>query len=378
MIKSRKSKTGDVTFYVYVAGHDRKRRYVGAFGTRKEAQRAEQEQAVKHRQIRDGELPPEVDHERTLGGALDEWLTSLGKRKSRSEDGYRDRVNLYIRPALGTVALARVTTDSVIGLRDELAERLAPATVNGTLVCLSSAFSHFVKRGWLTRNPCLGVEPIENPTTAYNWIRTREEITRLLAAAAGDLRDMIAMSLATGLRLDEMLHLQWADVDLGKRLITVHRGRQGTVKSGKLRHVPILDVLLPVLRERALRRGGAVLVFPGKAGGVRSKAGVTAIYKLALKRAVLDTKLRWHDLRHTMASHWMMDGGCIFRLSKILGHSSVRITEQRYAHLAPEVYEQDYHRLAFVIPTEAAKIYSLRRDQDGKIIGRDVAIASVG
>lgn len=177
---------------------------------------------------------------------------------------------------------------------------------------------------------------------------------------------MVAVALATGLRQDELLHLEWSDVNLDRRLITVHRGRQGTVKSGKVRHVPILDSVLALLRVRALKRGGGVLVFPspargGKARGrVRDKAGVREIFKPALRRAGLDESLRWHDLRHSMASHWMMDGGDIFKLSRILGHATVAMT-MRYAHLAPTAFEADYGRIAFHVSTEPAKLVELVR-----------------
>ena len=94
-----------------------------------------------------------------------------------------------------------------------------------------------------------------------------------------------------------------------------------------------------MLLARALRCAGALLVFPGKGGEVRTKQGVYDIYKLALKRTRLDERLRWHDLRYTFASHWMMDGGCIFMLSKILGHSSVKSTEKVYTHLTRTAFE---------------------------------------
>ena len=177
------------------------------------------------------------------------------------------------------------------------------------------------------------------------------------------------------MRLDELLHLHHADVDLERRLITVHRGRQGTVKSGKVRAVPILDVVLDMLKKRALRRAGDVLVFPGKEGAVRSKPGVRDAYKLAVKRAGLDTRLRFHDLRHTFASHWVLDGGDIFRLSRVLGHSSVVITQKFYAHLAPEAWTQDYHRVAFVVPDEAP-VYEFRRAADGRLADRVVVPAT--
>jgi hypothetical protein len=54
------------------------------------------------------------------------------------------------------------------------------------------------------------------------------------------------------------------------------------------------------------------------------------------------------------------DGGDIFRLSKILGHSNVMITQKVYAHLAPEAWEQDYHRVSFV-PPDAGTVYAFTK-----------------
>jgi hypothetical protein len=130
--------------------------------------------------------------------------------------------------------------------------------------------------------------------------------------------------------------------------------------------------VLDMLKARALRRAGAVLVFPGKKGNVRDKPGVRRMLRAALRRAGLDERVRWHDLRHTMASWWVRAAGDIFRLSKLLGHRSVTITEQWYAHLAPEAWQQDYGRLVFHVPTEPAKVYELVRDERGKLAGRRV------
>lgn len=366
MIRDRKSKDGTRRFYTYVVGADGKRRYVGAFGTRKEALAAEQDGASTQRKIATGELPPEIDDKRALREAAKEWLASLKARGSRSHDGYEDRMKSCVLPRLGDIPIARMTKAQVMAWRDELATRRAPATVNGCLTALSSAFSYFVDRQWVERNPCHGVERVERPDRLYTWVETREEITKLLAQCPGDVLDIVALALGTGMRLDELLHLQWADVDIDRRLISVHRGRQGTVKSGKARRVPILDAILPMLRARGLRRDGEDLVFPGErskaVGGktkVRSKAGARDAFKLAVKRAGLDVALRFHDLRHTFASHWVMNGGDIFRLSKVLGHSSVVITQRTYAHLAPEVWAQDYLRVVFTVPAEA-RVYEFK------------------
>ena len=54
--------------------------------------------------------------------------------------------------------------------------------------------------------------------------------------------------------------------------------------------------------------------------------------------------ITFHGTRHTFASHWMMNGGDLYKLQKILGHKDIKMT-QRYAHLAPDVYSADYDRL---------------------------------
>jgi len=86
-----------------------------------------------------------------------------------------------------------------------------------------------------------------------------------------------------------------------------------------------------------------MLVFPGEKGKPRTKPGVREPFKQAVARVGLPSSLRFHDLRHTFASHWVLDGGDIFRLSKILGHSSVVVTQKTYAHLIPDAWEQDFN-----------------------------------
>ncbi|HEY3805158.1 MAG TPA: tyrosine-type recombinase/integrase [Kofleriaceae bacterium] len=94
---------------------------------------------------------------------------------------------------------------------------------------------------------------------------------------------------------------------------------------------------------------------------MRSKPGVRFPFKQAASGAGLPPQLRFHALRHTFASHWVLDGGDIFRLSKILGHSNVTITQKVYAHLAPDAWERDYHRVSFVVPAEDAVYGTTKR-----------------
>lgn len=365
MIRSKGDK-----YEVVVDGANGKKKYVGLFGSKREAKEREQDAKVTERRIKRGELPAEMDTKRRLGDALDTWLAHLERSGARSHRAYGEFVKYQIRPKLGTAALASVTTKHVKRWRDDLKSDYAASSINSAIGCLSSAFAWFASEGWCASNPCHGVEQIEIPKKTYNWIRTRGELERLLLACSDELRDIVAVAVGTGMRIDELLHLQWTDVDLGSRLVCVQRGRQGPTKGGEPRWVPILDSVLPVLQRRALRRGGHVLVFPSPQGRVRAKTPVTVAFKQALGRAGLDTKVRFHDLRHTAASWWVMAGGDIFRLSKLLGHKNVSITQKTYAHLAPEAWTQDYARITFHVPSEPAKVVEFVRGEDGKLAGR--------
>jgi len=359
-----------VRFQVY-GRKNGKQVYVTTCDSKKEAAAAERRFAVEQEMVASGELAPEHDAKLTLAEGAEAWLKMLSDAGARGHTAYSEFMRYQILPLLGSVPIAKLTRAQITAWRDTACKKYAASTINSAIGALSSAFTWFVEeKRWLDANPCRGVAQAEVPERAYNWIKTRGELERLLLTCADDLRDMIAVSVGTAIRIDEMLHLQWDDVDLENRLITIQRGRKGPPKGGRIRHVPILDSVLHVFKARALRRSGGVLVFPGKEGRVRAQSPVTQAYKAALKRAQMDTSLRWHDLRHTAASWWVMSGGDIFRLSKLMGHRKVEITQRTYAHLAPEAWQMDYGRIAFHVPSEPAKVVEFVRNAEGKLAGR--------
>jgi integrase len=150
----------------------------------------------------------------------------------------------------------------------------------------------------------------------------------------------------------------------------VQRSFDGPTKSDKVRYVPILDPLLPVLKAWRLRHPGR-LVFTNQAGTMFQPSA--RIFQEVLHR-VLDAGgfakvqrngrarpyVRFHDLRHTFASHWVAKGGDLFKLQKILGHQSVQMT-MRYAHLAPEAFASDYARLGPAMMLGGAVVVELKR-----------------
>src|SRR6202040_3087428 len=105
------------------------------------------------------------------------------------------------------------------------------------------------------------------------------------------------------------------------------------LKRGKIRYVP-----MPPELAAELRRYPAVLgedrIFPPKRGAKGERQRVEGSFETVLRLAGVED-FRFHDLRHTFASWYMMNGGDLYELAKILGHSNIKMTE-RYAKLGRE------------------------------------------
>jgi integrase len=102
----------------------------------------------------------------------------------------------------------------------------------------------------------------------FSYLRTDEEVRRFLRAAAeeGEMVEMLnKTAFYTGARAGELAGLEWPDIDFETRLITIQRSFDGPTKSDEVRHVPILDVLLPDLKRWKLRHPGR-LVFTNRDG----------------------------------------------------------------------------------------------------------------
>lgn len=370
MIKVRVAEDGTKSFQVYERARIREKSikvYVGSFSSRREAEFAAQQHRVTQRGIKAGELPAAVDHKRTLGDALDLWLRAI--KDQRSHDEYESRMRLYVRPTFDSTPLVKITKAKLIDLRTSLKEREEPignATINTLFASLSAAYSYFIEQGWCSENPLKFIRDLEVAERPFVWLQSAGEVQKLLHECNDNIRTLVAVLVGTGMRLDEALHLMWVDVDLQHRVIHVHRGRRGAPKSGRLRHVPIFDSVLTVLREMKLAKGENTLLWPGAKRDKfeeqlpRNKTSVFRPFKAAVLRAKLPKKFRLHDLRHTFAGLFLSSGGDIFKLSKILGHSSVAITQQVYAHLHPNAFAEDYSRVSFAMPEKAGVVLQLR------------------
>lgn len=219
---------------------------------------------------------------------------------------------------------ARIIT--VLNRKGEVMSRrpVSPGTVARELAFVAAIFQQAVEDGHMAKNPMRKVERPKAP------VRTRvlsaEEQEKLLKVLSPRYGRWLLFMLGTGLRIEEARGINpKTDLDLDKRTVTVTRKTRGLVK--KVQTLPLFeDDVITVLREQLEADGE---LWPATQWAVRevlevacAKAGVKCISP--------------HMLRHTFATRYLQAGGDIYKLSLLMGHSSIRTTEKVYAHLLHE------------------------------------------
>ncbi|MFZ5480442.1 MAG: tyrosine-type recombinase/integrase [Myxococcota bacterium] len=305
------------------------------------------------------ERPPEAH---LFGELCDRWLENRASQK-RSEKDDRSYIEAHLRPALGGLRIQDVGAEHVDRfIRGR--RHLAPKSVHNHLTLLGSMLRYAVELGWLKSVPRIRKPKLVDGD--YLWLKTEDEVRALLEAARAEgagAVELYATALYTGMRAGELGGLRWEDVDLARRLISVRRTytRAKGTKNDGVRYVPVLAPLLPLLQAWKAK-ATSPWVFPTSDGTMMQPSArvLQEVFQRCMVRANLATgkekkgeRLTFHDLRHTFASHWMMKGGDLFRLQKILGHKTAEMT-QRYAHLAPEVFREDWERIGDFLAQKAS------------------------
>ncbi len=198
--------------------------------------------------------------------------------------------------------------------------RILPITANKERRAFHAALQWAVDRDMIPSNPCSGVpwfELKEGQREVRDDTYTDEEVAQILEWLPIRYRPLVLWAWSTGMRLSECLNLRWEDLDTRVRV----RG-----KGRKVRYLPMSKPMIEILQGIPQTESGP---FPF------IKDTVSQAFRRARHKAGIH-KGEFHALRDTFARNFLTRyGGDIYRLAKILGHSSVRTTEKYYAHLVP-------------------------------------------
>ena len=298
----------DVDFWLDRAAGVRKRKR--GFRTKSEAERWISN--LRKQYIQTGRDPGE-----RLSDLVNVWQELHG---STLKDPYRYSRTMAIVEALGDPEAASFTALEFGRYRTQRLKTCTPSTVNHEHRYLKAVFNELIRLGvWHKENPLANLRQIQVDETERSFL-TLEQCRLLLDECAASTNShtlpVAKLCLATGARWDEAESLHRSHVRNGQV-------RFVRTKNGKSRTVPIPAELEALIFERGYPGNGALF------GSCRSA------FRKAYERAGLHTPGQMtHILRHTFASHYMMSGGDLLSLQRILGHGDIKMT-MRYAHLAP-------------------------------------------
>lgn len=326
----------------------------------------------------------------TLGDWLDQWLDSLRLAPSTMAS-YRKNVRLHIRPKLGAVPLAKLTGTRIsahyrdlerTGRQDhESGTGLSARTVRYVHTILKAALKEAVLQGLIATNPAdRAVPPAAREAKApeiHPW--TASQLSNFLAWADRHVcADAVAYRVLafTGCRRGEALALRWRDLDMDGGRLSVRRSAgvvktkgkgeqviEGPTKTGRQRTVDLDPQTITALRSWRVARAGLdlrlarddALIFGDIEGGYvnpdRFSRRFVRSLTLASKELGTDAvpMIRVHDLRHTHATILLGAGVPVKVVSERLGHATVTITLEIYAHVMPGMQSEAAARFAALV-----------------------------
>lgn len=281
----------------------------------------------------------------------DEWMETYVKANNRpgEQANKESYLRLHLVPFFGTMKLDAISNRDIERYKAcKISQSYSPQTINLHLGCLHCLFQCAVNWGILVVNPATGVKKLKTRKDTWDFL-TFEEADQFMQAVPEHWQPLFFCALRTGMRKGELMALRWRDVDFQRRVVrvanSIYKGELHPTKSFKTREIRISTDLLRSLLP--LRGNNSEFVFPAGNGGPLHPKTINRPLNTANKNSGVK-RIRFHDLRHTFASHLVMAGVPVKVVQELLGHSDLSMT-LRYTHLTPETRMEAIETLEKVI-----------------------------
>lgn len=266
----------------------------------------------------------------------DKWMkTYVATNNKPSEQGQKKcMVNKHLIPFFGKMSLDKISAMQIEEFKSKKQSiGLSNKSINNILGILGKCLK--TAQEWEIIDKIPKIKPLKVAPKDPVYLN-ENDYTKLLEQAKnkGLFYEMLLFTLRTGVRIGELLALEWPDIDFNERIVTIKRnivnGNVGSPKNNKYRRIYLANDLFDVLMARRKNNG---LIFPDINGNYQSRSSCRHRLERLCSQANLK-KLGWHGLRHSFASQLATNGVSLKTIQELLGHSDLKMV-QRYAHLEP-------------------------------------------
>jgi integrase len=239
----------------------------------------------------------------------------------------RTMINNLLIPDFKCLYLDRITPARIEHFLAKRRRTVSGATCNRNLGILSSIFQRAIKLGYLRENPAERMDRDREGQKPLPLV-PKDEQDRLIEFLPEEHRLLSLLALDTGMRLGEIMRLEWADLDLQTGRVRIRITKN---KRPRMVHMTgrVLERLLALRTQRVVPISGPDLVFPDAIGGRWLKWSWRKAFKAAVRK-IGRPELRFHDLRHLCAINLVRRGMDLPSVQAVLGHTSL-ISTLRYA-----------------------------------------------
>jgi integrase len=258
-------------------------------------------------------------------------------KPSSYERGLRPRVREFVEflADRGVTMASQVTIAHIQEFQRNLTgeeKPPKPTTVRNYMFAASGLMGFAVERGYVANNVVRSVKKVKAAKNPPRYLSFEDWEKVKAVAQETHLWPLVATAYYTGFRNSELRFLTWPEIDFGMGLITLTNKAGFTLKNRQSRTVPLNTELKAILKPLKRDEGYCFLDTHGEQW---SDVGLSAAFKRLVVKPSELPHFSLHAMRHTFASHLVMKGVSIYKVSQWLGHRSVDTT-MIYAHLAPQ------------------------------------------
>lgn len=306
---------------------------------------------------------------------LNEYFNEVLERKKVDTKGnslytYRIIYNNHIMKRLGACKVCNIERRQIIDMQQTLMQELSPSTINYIMVILNIVFNEALKDEIISKNPASKIKSIKQTEKATDTIHRalteQEQVLFMQEAKDSYYYELFALLLCTGMRLGEACALTWGDIDYNENVIHINKTQtfsidgkltKGTPKSeAGNRDIPLTETTKAVLKAQREKLGNLYKI------DMKNDNIFISLYGKKIRNGVVNIEIQRilsrlekkgqgieyftsHAFRDTFATRYIEQGGQPQTLKTILGHSSLAMTMDLYAHVLPNTKQEEMNRI---------------------------------